>query len=179
MKRMFSAVLFRKSEEHMAIDCPHSWSQRSPSQKDAAREAAESLAAQEVVEPPESPEVSAPPMTSPVLDKPEMTSSSSGESDSSISECSQASDAEDPNFMEQDDQIDETKVANVDEAFSDDEGSSSMSPGLTPRTLCKRGRTDDEDTSPELVSKSPRTPSSSSPTQGSGTNNSLEPNAHT
>ena len=81
--------------------------------------------------------------------------------------------------MEQDDQIDETKVANVDEAFFDDEGSSSMSPGLTPRTLRKRGRTDDEDTSPELVSKSPRTPSSPSPTQDSGTNNSLEPNAHT
>ena len=45
--------------------------------------------------------------------------------------------------MEEDDQIDETEVANVDEAFSDDEGSSLMSPGLTPRarrillcTLC-------------------------------------------
>ena len=37
--------------------------------------------------------------------------------------------------MEQDDQIDETKVANVDEAFFDDEGSSSISPGQTHRTL--------------------------------------------
>ena len=86
MKRMFSVVFFCKYEEHMAIDCPRSSSQRSPSQKDAAREATESLAAQEVVEPPESPEVSAPPMTSPVLDKPERTNSSPGESDSSGSE---------------------------------------------------------------------------------------------
>ena len=54
-----------------------------------------------------------------------------------------------------------------------------MSPGLTPRAFRKRGRTDDEDTSPELLSKSPRTLSSSSPTQDSGTNDSLEPNAPT
>ena len=81
--------------------------------------------------------------------------------------------------MEQDDQIHETEVANVDEAFSDDEGSPSMSPGLTPRALRKRGRTDDEDTSPELLSKSPRTPSSPSPTKESGSNESLEPNAPT
>ena len=118
-------------------------------------------------------------MTSPVLDIPEITNSSSEESDGSGSEGSQASDAEDPNFMEQDDQIDETEVANVDEEFSDDEGSSSMSPGLTPRAFRKRGRTDDEDASPELLSKSPRTPSSSSPTQDSGTIDSLEPNAPT
>ena len=168
-----------KSEEHMAIDCPLSWSRRSASQRDAAREATESPAAQEVVERPESPEVPAPTMTSPVLDEPEITNSSSEESDSSGSEGSQASDAEDPNFMEQDDQIDETEVANVDEEFSDDEGSSSMSPGLTPRAFRKRGRTDDEDASPELLSKSPRTPSSSSPTQDSGTIDSLEPNAPT
>ena len=118
-------------------------------------------------------------MTSPVLDEPEITNSSSEESDSSGSEGSQASDAEDPNFMEQDDQIDEIELANLNEAFSDDEGSSSMSPGLTPRALRNRGRTHDEDTSPELLSKSPRTPSSSSPTQDSGTNDSLEPNAPT
>ena len=104
-------------------------------------------------------------MTSPVLDEPEMTNSSSEESDSSSSESSQVSDAEDPNFMEQDDQIDETELANLNEAFSDDEGFSSMSPDLTPRSLHKRGRTHDEDTSPELLSKSPRTPSSPSPTQ--------------
>ena len=114
-----------------------------------------------MVEPPESPEVSAPPMTSPVLDEPEMTNSPSEESDSSSSEGSQVSDAEDPNFMEQDDQTDKTELANLNEAFSDDEGSSSMS----PRALHKRGRTHDEDTSPELLSKSPRTPSSPSPTQ--------------
>ena len=81
--------------------------------------------------------------------------------------------------MQQDDQIDETEVANVDEAFSDDEGSSLMSPGLTPRALRKRGRTDDEDTSPEVLSKSRRTPFSPSPTQDSGTSDSLEPNAPT
>ena len=81
--------------------------------------------------------------------------------------------------MEQDDQIDETEVANVDKEFSYDEGSSSMSPGLMPRAFRKRGRTDDEDTSRELVSKSPRIPPSSSPTQVSGTNDSLEPNAPT
>ena len=51
--------------------------------RDAACEATESLAAQEVVQPPESPEVPAPLMTSPVLDEPEMTNSSSEESDSS------------------------------------------------------------------------------------------------
>ena len=111
-----------------------------------------------MVKPPESPEVSAPPMTLPVLHEPEMTNSPSEESDSSSSEGSQVSDAEDPNFMEQDDQIDETELANLNEAFSDDEGSSSMSPDLTPRALRKRGRTHDEDTSPELLSKSPRTP---------------------
>ena len=132
-----------------------------------------------MVEPPESPEVSAPPMTSPVLDEPEMTNLPSEESDSSSSEGSQVSDAEDPDFMEQDDQIDETEVANVDKEFSYDEGSSSMSPGLMPRAFRKRGRTDDEDTSRELVSKSPRIPPSSSPTQVSGTNDSLEPNAPT
>ena len=104
-------------------------------------------------------------MTSPVLDEPEMTNSPSEESDSSSSESSQVSDAEDPNFMEQDDQIDETELANLNEAFSDDDRSSSMSPDLTPRSLRKRGRTQDEDTSPELLSKSPRTPSSPSPTQ--------------
>ena len=163
-----------KSEEHMAIDCPHSWSRRSASQRDAAREATESLATQEVVEPPESPEVPAPPMSSPGLDEQETANS-----DSSGSEDSQAADAEVPNFMEQDDQIHETEVANVDEAFSDDEGSSLMSPGLMPRALRKRGRTDDEDTSPELLSKSPRTPSLPSPTQDSGTSDSLEPNAPT
>ena len=168
-----------KSEEHMAIDCPHSWSRRSASQRDAARKATESLATQEVDEPPESPEVPAPLMTSPVLDEPEATNSSSEESDSSGSEDPQAADAEVPNFMEQDDEIDETEVANVDEAFSDDEGPSLMSPGLTPRALRKRGRTDDEDTSPELLSKSPRTPSSPSPTQDSGTSDSLEPNVPT
>ena len=118
-----------------------------------------------MVEPPESPEVSAPPMTSPVLDEPEMTNLPSEESDSSSSEGSQVSDAEDPDFMEQDDQIDETELANLNEAFSDDEGSSSMSSHLTPRALRKRGRTHDEDTSSELLSKSPRTPSSPSPTQ--------------
>ncbi|KAK2568912.1 hypothetical protein P5673_006978 [Acropora cervicornis] len=80
-----------------------------------------------------------------------MTNSPSEESDSSSSEGSQVSDAEDPNFMEQDDQIDETELANLNEAFSDDEGSSSMSPDLTPRALRKRGRTHDEDTSPELL----------------------------
>ncbi|XP_067048375.1 uncharacterized protein [Acropora muricata] len=100
-------------------------------------------------------------------------SESSEESHSGGSEGTHASDAEDPNFMEQDDQIDETRLANVDEAFSDDEGSSSMSPGLTPRALRKRGRADNEDKSPELLSKSPRTPSSPSPTQDSGTNNRL------
>ena len=135
----------------MAIDCPHSWSRRSASQRDAAREATESLAAREVVERPESPEVPVPTMTSPVLDEPKITNSSSEESDSSGSEGSQGSDAEDPNFMEQDDQIDETEVANVDEEFSDDEGSSSMSPGLTPRAFRKRSRTDDEDTSSEIL----------------------------
>ena len=154
-----------KSEEHIAIDCPHSWSRRSPSQRDAAREATESLAAQEVVELLESPEVSAPPMTSPVLDEPEITNSSSEECDSSGSESSQASDAEDPNFMEQVDEIHGAEVAYVDEAFCDDERSSSMAPGMTPTALCKRGRTDDEDTSPELLSKSPRTPSSPSQAQ--------------
>ena len=81
--------------------------------------------------------------------------------------------------MEQDDQIDETGVANVDEAFSDDEGSSSMSPGLTPRALRKRGRAYDEDKSPELLSRSLWTPSSPSPTQDSDTNDRLEPNAPT
>ena len=61
-------------------------------------------------------------MSSPVLDEPEATNSSSEECDSSGSEDSQAADAEVPNFMEQDDEVDETEVAGVDEAFSGDDG---------------------------------------------------------